>query len=116
MAWTIVDAVDLTRNLLQDQSTPYRHSDAKLVSYYNHALLEANRLRPDLFLATSGSVTKYTEADITAETAFPVTDFYITPVSEYMAGLAALEDDEFAVDGRAVVLLQTYRRALTGAT
>ena len=116
MAWTIVDAVDLARNLLQDQSTPYRHSDEKLVDYYNHALIEVNRLRPDLYLSTSGVVTQYTTADIASLTAFPITDYYITPVAEYMTGMAQLEDDEFSVDGRAVVLMQTFRRALVGGS
>ena len=112
MPWTIADAVDLARNLLQDQTEDYRHTDDKLVSYYNHALIETNRIRPDLFLQTAGVVTKYTSADISAETAFPIVDFYITPVADYIAGMAELEDDEFAVDGRAVVLMQVFKAAL----
>jgi hypothetical protein len=114
MPWVIGDATDMARHLVQDRVESYRHSDAKLVSYYNHALLEARRLRPDLFIANSGNVTKYTTADIAGNTAFPLDQSYLTAVAHYIAGMVMLEDDEFASDGRAMAVLQLYRSALLG--
>lgn len=47
---TIDDYIDDARVLLQDTVSPYRYDDTSLVVAMNVTLLEARRLRADLFL------------------------------------------------------------------
>jgi hypothetical protein len=65
---TISDYVKDARVLLQDVIPPYRYEDPSLLTAMNLALLEANRLRSDLFvfnLAVNGQVQSFTRVDDT---------------------------------------------------
>jgi hypothetical protein len=118
MPKTVADAVANTRAILQDNDTPYRYSDADLVTYLNDALLETRKLRPDLFRAYWGTGTpfpEFTDADIAAETNIPINNMYFTPLTYFMAGTAELRDDEFTVDARAATLLNQFVQKLTMA-
>jgi hypothetical protein len=114
MATTVGGVITRARDLLQDVSSgTYRHSDDKLYRHFNDALLEALRLRPDLFLSLGFVAPSFTPADASA--AFPLDDRYFALFSEYVAGFTELGDDEFNLDGRAVLLLSAFRSGLTGA-
>lgn len=120
MVWTIKDAIDVARDHIQDVRSDvgggeFRHSDAKLMRFFNSALSDARKLRPDLFIPNLNTpLPLYTEADLTALTPFPIDHMYFTAVAEYVAGIVGMGDDEFAVDGRAVVLLNRFAQKLTG--
>lgn len=47
---TITDYINDGRTLLQDVDPPYRYDDPSLVAAMNVTLLEARRIRPDLFV------------------------------------------------------------------
>lgn len=119
MAWTIADAVLQARQIVQDtREESYRHSDAKLIGYFNSALADTRKLRPDIFLASGESdslwdpIPIYTESDITNLTLFPLDQQYFTAVVDYIAGYVGMEDDEYAVDGRAAALINRFTQRL----
>ena len=61
---TVGGVITQVRRLLQDTTTPYRHSDDELVDNFNGAMREAFRIRPDLFLGLSYTYPIYTTADL----------------------------------------------------
>ena len=120
MARTITQAIDQVREIIQDSHDPYRHPTEKLIQYFNDAILDAWRLRTDLFVVTSNRAstwvepTMYTATDYTDGTLFPLPSQYFTATIDYVAGMIGRGDDEFAVDGRAVVLMNRYSQKLIG--
>lgn len=108
------DVTDLCRDLLNDSRSPFRWVDDLLIRFLNQAFLEAKQLRPDLFISTAGVVTKYTSANLSDGTEFPIDDMYLMVITEFVVGMVEMTDDEFTVDGRAVTFLTVYRRALEG--
>lgn len=116
MNLTIDDAIDEARRILGDTNTDvgYRYSQEMLVSALNSALLEARRLRPDLFRSSYGSgLTQYTVADLSTSTALPINEMYMPPLAGFIAGWIELTDDEFTIDNRAGTLLQRFAAQLT---
>ena len=111
---TITEIVEQARDLLQDTVEPYRYSDLRIVRSINGGLRESFRLRPDLFLGVSYVLPIIVEADIAAETTFPLEDQFFMPIVEYIVGIIELSDDEFAVDNRAITLLSAFRQSLIG--
>lgn len=101
------------RDILQDHVTPYRYTESQLFRYLSSALMEARRIRPDLF---SGSlrapVPNYSEFD--GAKILPLIDTYYPQVVNYVAGRAELRDDSFAVDGRATALIAAFGASLGG--
>lgn len=107
---TIQNLLDEARLLLQDSRTPYRYTDDVLVPVLNRALQELNRIRPDAFFDTFDDVETVVPVLTTADLAtnFPVAMMYYAPVLYYVVGAVELSDDEFAVEGRASVLLSRF--------
>jgi hypothetical protein len=65
---TVADYVADARTLLQDKIEPYRYDDPSLLVALNLTLLEARRLRSDLFvfnLQVNGQTQAFTEVDDT---------------------------------------------------
>lgn len=123
MARTIAELIDQARRVVQDERTEFqRHSDDKIISYFNNAIADARRQRPDLFLTVStdnlwGDWPLYTTDDITDETEFPLDLMYFSAFVEYLGGMLGIEDDEYSNDGRAAALLNrfTQKMAMKGA-
>lgn len=116
MNLTIDDAIAEARRMLADSNGTigYRYDDATLVAALNSALLEARRLRPDLFRAYYGQgLPQFTTASLASSTALPINEMYMPPIASFMAGWVELTDDEFTVDGRAATLLQRFAAQLT---
>ena len=111
---TISDVITQTRELIQDTQEPYRRPDSALIGYLNNAFQEVKRLRPDLLLSQNFAIPTVTEADITAGTSFPISDMYFAATVEYVAGFAEMSNDEFALDGRAIALLNRFGQKLMG--
>jgi hypothetical protein len=118
MTWSIDSAVANVRELLQDKQVPYRNATVEIVGVLNIALVEARKLRPDLYLPELASYEPsfFIEADLGLEppTAFPIDPMYFAAIVEYIVGYISMEDDEFAVGGRAVTLLNRFAQKLVG--
>lgn len=56
---TVQNYVDEVRTLLLDKIRPYRYTDEELVTAFNTTILEARRVRPDLFVTRWGSDVPY---------------------------------------------------------
>lgn len=120
MAFTVKDLIYQARELVQDVGIEFdytedRHTDEKLIRYLNTALADAYRLRPDLFFPgvyDRSTLPVFTVADIAAATPLGFDDTFFSPFVDYVAGYVGLGDDEFAVDGRAVALLNRFSQKL----
>lgn len=105
--------VSKARQILQDTVADYRFTDSDLVGYINTAILEAYRIRPDLFIGldmvvptvTTGSVGTPLALEASYETAFVL----------MVVGLAELREDQFTQDGRAAMALSRFSQMLTQA-
>ena len=105
---TVQDYIDRARTLLLDTyNGPYRYSDADLVENLNMGILEARRLRPELFLSSfSATLPDFSAAAMTA--AVPIDSQYRVAFVYYICGHAQLRDDENVQDSRAVTFLNKF--------
>jgi hypothetical protein len=101
---TVQHVIDEARVLLLDTVAPYRYGDAELIRALNIAVLEARRLRPDLFLQTFNALPSYTGAGNT----FGIEPMYRPSFVYYVVGRAQLRDDEATQDARAGVLMNKF--------
>lgn len=111
---TFSDIIDDARIILNDQymdsNTVLRYTEAQLLVYARQAVIEARRIRPDLFLSNlTGSFPKFVETDTV-----PMPDEYHAAIADYISHRAEMRDDEFEVDGRASSLFQKFKAGLTG--
>jgi hypothetical protein len=111
MLATVQDVLDEARVLLLDGTVPYRYTDAELIRALNIAVLEARRLRPDLFLAAAFSLPTYA----TGADAFAIEPMYRPSFIYYVVGRAQLRDDEATQDARASVLMNKFVAQLLSA-
>lgn len=115
----VSDLLDRVRQVLQDQDQDnYRYPTVDLVGYLNDAVLEARRLRPDLFLGSYLKALPQAPTDASTDwstVAFPLPDQYFVAAYNYVAGRAEFRDDEFAVDNRAMTLMGQFTTMLMGA-
>jgi len=97
---TFQNVMDDARIILNDEVSELnpipRYTEAQLLSYARSALIEARRVRPDLFL--SNLTTSF--ASYTVSTTIPISDDYLLAMVDYVVHRAELRDDEFAVDGQ----------------
>ena len=124
MAKTYQDVVTEARVLLQDtDDTSYRYSDAKLLAIYNRALQALARARPDacydLYSSGSLNVPELVEsAPGAGQTAwtdnFGLEMQFFPPLVAYIVGVAEIIDDEYSEDGRAALMLQSFKMEIMG--
>ena len=107
---TVSDYVNEARVLLQDLDQPYRYEDSQLVSALNIALMEARKLRPDLFLNTR-TFPSFTTNDATT-VSFDIQ--YRAALLNYIVGYAQLRDDEGNQDQRASAFLNRFSAQMLG--
>ena len=105
------DLMTDARVLLQDTRSPFRYREADLYTGLNAALMQARRLRPDLFLGRFGRE-KFNYAPADSAQPFPLAPWYWEAAVEFVVGRAELREDEFTNDGRAVALLNRFRAKL----
>lgn len=122
---TVGKVVGYARVLLQDILEPYRYPTVDLIDALNAGLLDARRLRPDLFL--------YTPTDVP----FYVTDIYMVGIPEnpplptvldeaitidqqyrlalvyFIVGTAQFRDEEDVQDARAAMYMLKFTSMLT---
>jgi hypothetical protein len=106
---TVQDYLNRCRALLLDQNIPYRYPDIDLVENLNMGILEARKLRPELFQATFWSTTTLPSFSATAPTAVvPIDPQYRVPFVYYICGHAQLRDEENTQDTRAAAFLNKF--------
>lgn len=105
---TVQDYLDRARTLLLDTyDGPYRYSTEDLVEALNMGILEARRLRPELFQASF----RTTLPDFSASSltdAVPIDPQYRVAFVYYICGSCQLRDDENNQDSRAVTFLNKF--------
>ena len=116
MALDIVqDYVDRARVLLQDQVAPYRYPDLDLVAALSIAVMDARRLRPDVFQTYFNStLPSFSTGAMTA--AVPIDPMYRMAFVYYVCGHAQLRDDENVQDSRARAFMAQFNSSLMGLT
>lgn len=111
---TVSAYIDDARTLLQDKIAPYRYTDAELLVALNVTLLDARRLRPDLFL---GDGTTTTLSDVGS---FSVVDGTAVDIEQgfrlaFLFGLCAhalARDQEDIQDARSIQWMSIFRSTL----
>lgn len=109
---TVGQIITESRRLLQDQEEPYRYPDSDLVDALNIALLEARRVRADLFLPLNFDIPYYDPATFTATDPFDIEPMYRTSFVFYIVGRMEMRDDEQTQDQRAVAFTTTWKNQL----
>ena len=115
---TVAQYLEEARRLLQDEIVPYRYPDDDLVDALNIGLMEARRLRADLFLPlfdlqwvdpgpAAGPV-----PPATLTTPVTLDPMYRPSLVYYMVGRMQLRDDESTTDARAGALLTKFTAQL----
>jgi len=116
---TVGQYLEESRRLLQDEFTPYRYADDDLVDALNIGLLEARRLRADLFLPlfdipwfdpSPGALAATKTKPVTMDAMYRQSLVY------YIVGRAQLRDDESTTDARAASLMTKFTAQLLTIT
>jgi hypothetical protein len=97
-----------SRVLLQDTIVPYRYSDIELVDCLNSAVLEARRLRADLFLPMFEIPYTDTSTAIVLTTPVAIDPMYRPAFVYYIVGKAQLRDEEPTTDARAAAFITKF--------
>ncbi len=116
MAKSIQDIVTEVRFILQDEDEDgiYRNSDESIVRVVNSTMYELKRVRPDVWLG--GYNAPLPEYEVGAlDVPIPFDAMFFQATIFYIVGFIELQDDEFAVDGRAAGLLRAFGAMLTSA-
>lgn len=108
MARTVQDVITRAQQILQDNDIRYPVT-TDMLPWVVDAMHHARSVRPDLFVASYGVTIPdaYALAD-----PFPLPDQFFASVAYYIAGNVELRDDEFAVDGRAMTLKESFTKKL----
>lgn len=105
--------IDDVRVLLLDAVIPYRYTDDELIVALNTALLEARRIRADLFVTRFGTAVPSYAAP-SSEPFCMEPQFMLAFVYGTLAH-ALLRDDEDVQDQRANTFMTRFEQILTGA-
>jgi len=111
---TVADYVADARVLLQDLIPDYRYDDASLLVAINAALLEARRIKPELFVfnfEAGGQVQSFTEVD---DTYVDIEPQFRLAVLHGICGHALERDQEDVQDTRATAFLALFTQGLVG--
>ena len=107
----VQDYISDTRTILLDTVAPFRYDDPSLLVAFNVALLEARRIRADLFVYAGTTVPFYAANDATPvvmEQPFRLALVFGT------VGHALTRDQEDVQDARATVFMGLFYNILTG--
>ncbi len=116
MPKTIQNILTETRFLLQDSVEPYRNTDVAILDIINSAMYELKRVRPDVWLGSYGApLPQYTDTAIDLAQEVPFDQLFFRPFIYYIVGSIELQDDEFAVDGRAAAMLRMFTVTLVSS-
>lgn len=109
---TVQDYITDARVLLQDTvDSPYRYADPSLLTALNVTLLDARRLRPDLFIGqfdTLPQATAIDDTDIEIEAQFRL------GILHGLVAHAFARDQEDVQDARSTLFMNVFNTILTG--
>jgi hypothetical protein len=106
---TVGKIIGYARTLLQDTYEPaYRYPTADLIDALNAGLLDARRLRPDLFLYTPTNVPFYTTPDEVID----LDQQYRLALVYFILGTAQFRDEEDVTDARAGLFMLKFTSML----
>lgn len=101
---TVGDVITQARRLVQDVDGT-RWSDDYFYAALNMGILEAYRVRPDLFYSTQGEVLQYTSVDTNEVLHLGP---HVPALALYVAGVVQLSDQEENSDARAAAYMQMF--------
>lgn len=108
---TVGDLVSEVRRMVQDQDTTApRWAEINYYQALNVAMMEAYRLRADLFRNSPDVVPQFEITDGAAIT--PINFQYVPATLMFMSGWVQLADDEGTEDQRASALMQMFTAKL----
>ena len=113
---TVGQYMEEARRLLQDEISPYRYPDDDLVDSLNIGLMEARRLRADLFLPLFDIPWTDPSGTIDEDTPITMDPMYRQSLVYYMVGRMQLRDDEPTADQRAASLMTKFTAQLLTIT
>jgi hypothetical protein len=109
---TVEDYIDDARILLLDTIAPFRYDDDSLLTALNVTLLEARRLRPDLFMYERGMrVLSYPAND---NTTVAIEEQFRLAILHGLVGHALERDQEDVQDARSQAFLLYMSNLLIG--
>lgn len=110
---TVTDYIDDARVLLVDTISPYRYDDPSLLVALNVTLLEARRLRADLFIyaTADGKVPSF---DQNADQPINIEEQFRLAIVHGIVGHALERDQEDIQDNRATAFLKVFNEILVG--
>ena len=111
---TVADYDVDARTLLQDLIPPHRYDDPSLLTAFNAAMLEARRIKPELFvynLDANGQVQSFTAVD---ETYVAIEPQFRLALVHGLCGHALERDQEDYQDQRATAFLALFTQGLVG--
>lgn len=109
---TVEDYIADARTLLQDTIAPYRYDDDSLLVAFNVTLLEARRVRPDLFVFRHhDSVPSFTIVDTSEVNIEPP---FRLPLVYGLCGHALARDQEDVQDARSTAFMRILYDMLLG--
>jgi hypothetical protein len=111
---TVADYIADARTLLQDTIPEYRYDDQSLLMAFNVTLLDARRLRADLFvykLGVRGQVQSFTTVD---DTKVDMEGPFRLPLVYGLCGHALARDQEDVQDARSSSFLSMFYAGLVG--
>lgn len=105
---TVQDYITEARRLLQDTVAPYRYAESSFIEALSTAMLEARKMRPDLFLGRATLVPEYssTSQSVVFE------PMYRPALTYYVAGRVLLADREDADEARAGAFITKFTTQL----
>ncbi len=107
---TVADYISDARTLLQDTIAPYRYDDPSLLVGLNVALLEARRVRADLFVFREHDKVPYFDAVNTK----PVHFEHPFRLVYGLCGHALARDQEDVQDARSASFMRIFYEMLVG--
>jgi hypothetical protein len=105
---TVTDYCAEARVLLQDVTNPVRYSDEELTSALQMGLMEARRLRPDLFLGASPGLLTVTDPTAVGNQLAGVDVQYRVPLLYYIVGHCFMRDEEEGSENRGAQYHQRF--------
>lgn len=108
---TVYSYITDARTILLDLTPPYRYSDPSMLVAFNTALLEARRLRPDMFVYKFGDRMPYYAA--VSDQIVPVEVQLRLPIVYGTVAHAMLRDEEDVPVERANAFLSKFQNMLT---
>jgi hypothetical protein len=109
---TVAGYIHSVRRLIKDMRRPYRYADDDLVEALNMALLEARRIRADLFVTRWGNTVPAYEG--VSDQPVPIEPQFRRAFVYGIAWQTLEEDEEDVQDARANSFMAKFQSTFTG--